>query len=50
MSPTDKGVDSSRWEIVQDLLAEAMDLDAGDRPEFLDQSCHGDTELRSEVE
>ena len=39
-----------RWQRVQEVLAEAADLDAFSRSSFLDETCRGDPELRKEVE
>lgn len=39
-----------RWQRVQEVLAEATELDAASRSAFLDEACRGDPELRKEVE
>jgi hypothetical protein len=39
-----------RWPEVERLLDIALDLPPEDRPVFLDRSCSGDQELRTEVE
>lgn len=41
---------AGRWELVQDLLAEALELDPADRTAFLDGRCADDPSLRGEVE
>jgi serine/threonine protein kinase/dipeptidyl aminopeptidase/acylaminoacyl peptidase len=39
-----------RWQKVQEILAEAAEIEAGKRSTFLDEACRGDAELRREVE
>ena len=39
-----------RWQRVQEVLAEAAELEAASRGAFLDEACRGDPELRKEVE
>jgi eukaryotic-like serine/threonine-protein kinase len=39
-----------RWQQVKQLLDQAIALNAADRGSFLDRACHGDSELRGEVE
>ncbi len=39
-----------RWQKVQEVLAEATELEAASRSAFLDEACRGDPELRKEVE
>jgi eukaryotic-like serine/threonine-protein kinase len=41
---------SSRWDVVQDLLAEALELEPDERAVFLDDRCADDPSLREEVE
>jgi Tol biopolymer transport system component len=41
---------SDRWEQINKLYHAALDLKEQERTSFLDQKCHEDTELRSEVE
>ena len=38
------------WKRVESLLNEALDLEAEERPTFLDHACAGDPDLRREVE
>jgi serine/threonine protein kinase/Tol biopolymer transport system component len=38
-----------RWQRVQEVLAEAAELDPASRSEFLDEACRGDPELQAEV-
>jgi serine/threonine-protein kinase len=40
----------AHWERVDDLLDDALDLDAGERGPFLDHACGGDAALQGEVE
>ena len=44
------GPSPRRWPEVERILDIALDLPPEDRPVFLDGSCSGDQELRSEVE
>jgi eukaryotic-like serine/threonine-protein kinase len=39
-----------RWQRVQEVLAEAAELEGSSRSAFLDETCRGDPELRKEVE
>ena len=39
-----------RWQQVKRLLDEAIAFDDAERSSFLDRACHGDAELRHEVE
>lgn len=39
-----------RWQLVKRLFQEARDLEASERPVFLDKACAGDDALRREVE
>ena len=39
-----------RWRQIKDLLAPALELDAAKQPEYLDQACGSDVELRKELE
>ena len=41
---------AGRWDRVERLYHEALELDAAARAAFLDESCAGDSELRSEVD
>ena len=41
---------SDRWQQIEGLFYRALELQPEARPEFLKQSCGGDTELRNEVE
>ena len=43
-------VPNPTWAEVERLLDMALDLSPEDRPVFLDRSCSGDPELRTEVE
>src|SRR5215831_19915142 len=44
------GSGNGRWMVVEDLFQRALDMDASLRGTFLEDSCGGDAELRSEVE
>jgi hypothetical protein len=44
------GPSPGRWPEVERLLDLALDLPVEDRPVFLDRSCSGEPELRTEVE
>jgi len=48
MSPAK--MSSERWREIKPLLESALELDAGDRRAFLDETCAGDESLRREVE
>ena len=50
MGRADGGADPQRWERVQQLLAEALDLAPAARGAYLGERCGGDQELRAEVE
>jgi serine/threonine-protein kinase len=39
-----------RWEKVRDVLGQVLDLPPEERSYFLDDACHNDRSLRSEVE
>ncbi len=43
-------MDTERWQQVQELFGEALARDPDERPEYMDQACAGDPELRREVE
>jgi serine/threonine protein kinase/Tfp pilus assembly protein PilF len=43
-------VPNPRWQQLDVLFSQAVDLDPGDRAAFLDEHCSGDPELRAEVE
>src|SRR5215213_2418988 len=40
----------ARWEDVVRVVDQLLDLEATDRPEFLERACSGDVALRGEVE
>ncbi|HWM89328.1 MAG TPA: protein kinase [Thermoanaerobaculia bacterium] len=42
--------DPERWQRIEALFDEALDLPAGERGAFLDEACAGDPELRAQVE
>lgn len=42
--------DPRRWERVQEILADALELEADTREAFLDRACAGDVDLRAEVQ
>lgn len=42
-------MDAARWERVQQILADALELEGAARSVFLDQACAGDPALRAEV-
>lgn len=46
MSPTD----AHRWERIQEILADALELEGDERIRYLDGACGQDPEVRSEVE
>lgn len=50
MSPTDGSTDPGRWERVQDLFVEALELEGAERAAYLDAACGDDEALREEVE
>jgi serine/threonine protein kinase len=39
-----------RWKQVEAVFEQALEVPAGERPEFFDRRCNGDEELRREVE
>src|SRR5262249_38505776 len=39
-----------RWQLIKDVLAEALELPVADRSSCLDRRCSGDTTLRREVQ
>ena len=41
---------AERWQRVKEVFQGALDLDAGERPTFLDQACADDLDLRLRVE
>ncbi|MGH9382263.1 MAG: tetratricopeptide repeat protein [Thermoanaerobaculia bacterium] len=43
-------MDEARWDRIQELFHQVVDLDEGARRAFLDASCAGDEDLRREVE
>jgi serine/threonine-protein kinase len=43
-------VTPERWQEVKNVLAGAMEIDRPQRCAWLDQACHGDQQLRDEVE
>ena len=45
-----KPMDSSKWERIKSIVAEALDLDARARPAFVADACGPDADLRKEVE
>ena len=47
---TNTQADSSRWQRVKDLLAQALDLEPDERQRFLDRECGHDASLRGEIE
>ena len=52
-NPKDRWVMASspdRWQRIEALFHEALELKPEARPEFLENSCHGDQELRKELE
>ena len=44
------GMDAERWARVQEILADALEREAGARADFLAEACGGDDALRVEVE
>ena len=38
------------WEVVKPIVADALELDTGERVAFLERSCGDDADLRAEVE
>jgi tetratricopeptide (TPR) repeat protein len=47
---TNTTTDPARWQLVKDLLAQALELAPDERAGFLDGACAGDRGLRTEVE
>ncbi len=43
-------MDADRWQRVQEILNEALEMSAGERGLYLAEACAGDAELRQEVE
>jgi hypothetical protein len=43
-------VDAERWNLIKELFGKALELEADHRASFLDEACHGDASLRSEIE
>ncbi|HEY6924620.1 MAG TPA: serine/threonine-protein kinase [Steroidobacteraceae bacterium] len=43
-------VNPDRWQRIKDVFAAAIELEAGDRAAFLDETCAGDAELLDEVQ
>lgn len=43
-------LDSANWRRVRDILAQALELQANQRPSYLDAACGGEQQLRAEVE
>ncbi len=41
---------SHRWSVIEPILDQALELDAGEREAFLQQACDGDAELIQEVQ
>src|SRR5262244_4268951 len=39
-----------RWEHIDKLLGEALELEAGQRAAFVDEACAGDEELRRKID
>ncbi len=39
-----------RWQLIKALFASALDIDAPDRPSWLDEQCQADATVRAEVE
>jgi len=48
LTPTAPNPD--RWRVIDDIFQAACDLDAKERPAYLDRACGADTGLRAEVE
>ena len=42
--------DQSRWTLLEQVFHKALELDAGERAEYLQTACGGDEDLRSRVE
>src|SRR5207253_1225528 len=43
-------MDRARWQLVNRITADALEIDADLRAAFLDRECAGDPELRGEVD
>lgn len=43
-------LDPERWQVVKQILQQALDRDPDARPSFLEEACGGDAELKREVE
>jgi WD40 repeat protein len=43
-------MDQERWQQIEEILQDALDLDPSERSTFLEKACAGDAELRSEVQ
>ena len=43
-------MDQERWQRIEELMQEALDLESGERAAFLERECDDDDALRSEVE
>lgn len=39
-----------RWQRITQIVGDALERDAGDRPAFIAAACAGDPELRADVE
>lgn len=50
MATVDADSDAARWQRVQEILGEALELSPPDRARFLEERCDGDGALRAEVE
>ena len=50
MTLSDGSTDSQRWDRVQELLGDALELSPDDRVAYLDRNCRDDSALREEVE
>ncbi|MEL6904575.1 MAG: serine/threonine-protein kinase, partial [Planctomycetota bacterium] len=44
------GDDATRWSLVKEIVADALEIDAPERPAFVADRCGDDDELRSEVD
>jgi tetratricopeptide (TPR) repeat protein len=49
MSP-EPPADPGRWQRIETILGQALDLPSGERNAYLDETCAGDADLRAEVE
>jgi len=43
-------MNSERWRHIEDVLQAALELEPGERADFLERACAGDPGLREEVE